>query len=99
MGVLMQMSSYLASIGGRAKLQWRPREQNIEADDITNCRFDRFDLGLRLSASLRDYPVLIFYSLQAAHSEFVEFKAKQRLRAPKPAPTSKKQNFTEKTAW
>ena len=42
----MQMSSRPASVGARLKPQWRPREENVEADDITSCRFDCFDLGL-----------------------------------------------------
>ena len=44
MGILMQFSSHLAACGGRVKLQWRPREENVEAGDLTNRRFDRFDL-------------------------------------------------------
>ena len=33
MGILMQMSSHPASFGARLKPQWRPREENVEADD------------------------------------------------------------------
>ena len=83
-------------LGGRVKLQWRPRE-----DDLANCRFDRFDLGLSVEASFEDLPMPIFNALQAAQAEFVELKADQKLRAPKSAPTSnsKKQKLSEKTAW
>ena len=33
MGLMLQFASCLASCGGRIKLQWRPREENIEADE------------------------------------------------------------------
>ena len=29
------------------RLRWRPRETNVEADDLTNLRFDRFSPHLR----------------------------------------------------
>ena len=66
MGIMMQFASYLASCGGRIKLQWRPREENIEADDLTNSRFDRFDLSRRVDVSFGDLPMSIFDSLQDA---------------------------------
>ena len=99
MGMMMQFASYLASRGGRVKLQWRPREENVEADDLTNCRFDHFDLSLRLDVSFEDLPMSIFDSLQAAQAEFAELKAVQKSHAQKSAPTSKKQKLSEKTAW
>ena len=99
MGLMMQFASYLASCGGRIKLQWRPREENIEADDLTNSRFDRFDLSLRVDVSFGDLPMSIFDSLQDAQAEFAELKAAQKLHTQKTAPTSKKQKLSEKTAW
>ena len=41
----------------------------------------------------------IFNALQAAQAEFIELRAVQKSLAPKSAPTSKKQNLSEKTAW
>ena len=99
MGILMQFSSHLATCGGRIKLQWRPREENVEADDLTNHRFGRFNLALRVEVSFEDLPMSIFNALQAARTEFVELKAGQKLLAQGFAPTSKKQKLSEKTAW
>ena len=99
MGIMMQFASYLASCGGRVKLQWRSREENVEADDLTNSRFGRFDLNLTLDVSFGDLPMSIFDSLQAAQAEFAELKAAQKLHTQKSAPTSKKQKLSEKTAW
>ena len=93
-GLLMQFSSHLAACGGRVKLQWRPREENVEADDLTNHRFGRFNLGLRVGVSFEDLPMSSFNALQAAQSEFIELKAGQKSLA-----TSKKQKLSEKTAW
>ena len=69
MGIMMQFASYLASCGGRIKLQWRPREENIEADDLTNSRFDRFDLSRRVDVSFGDLPMSIFDSLFRMHRQ------------------------------
>ena len=35
----------------RCQLDWRPRESNIEADDLTNQVFDKFDLERRVEVS------------------------------------------------
>ena len=99
MGILMQFSSHMATRGGRIKLQWRPREENVEADDITNHRFDRFNSALRVEVNFEDLPMSIFNALQAAHTEFVELKAGQKSMAQGFAHASKKQKLSEKTAW
>ena len=99
MGILMQFSSHFAACGGRIRLQWRPREENVEADDLTNHRFDRFDMALRVDVSFDELPMSIFNALQAAHTEFIELKAGQKLLAQGSTPTSKKQKLSEKTAW
>ena len=35
----------------RCQLEWRPRETNTEADDLTNQVFDKFDLEKRIDIS------------------------------------------------
>ncbi len=49
MVVLMEYLSQCEAMNIRCKLNWRPRETNVEADDLTNERFSRFDLKLRVS--------------------------------------------------
>ena len=38
-------------VGLRCQLDWRPRETNVQADDLTNHKFDQFDPSLRVEAS------------------------------------------------
>jgi hypothetical protein len=52
--VLMELTSQLASRGMWLNLQWRPREQNSEADDLTNEVYDRFDQSLRIPMCFED---------------------------------------------
>lgn len=47
MFVLMQLSHTLSRLNAVMKLNWRPREQNQEADDLTNGDFSKFDLSNR----------------------------------------------------
>lgn len=48
MFIIMQVSHTLSKLGATMKLNWRPREQNQEADDLTNSVFDKFDMSRRL---------------------------------------------------
>ena len=48
MVVLMEYLSQCESMNIRCKLNWRPRDTDVEADDLTNERFNRFDLKFRV---------------------------------------------------
>ena len=99
MGILMQFSTYLFTAGARLRLQWRPREENVEADDITNLRFERFSLCNRIEASPDMLPMTIFDSMQSAHQDFEQARANQKLQNPVRVPATKKQKLAEKTKW
>ena len=49
--VLMEYLAMCEQKRLRCQLDWRPRESNIEADDLTNQVFDKFDLGKRVEVS------------------------------------------------
>ena len=70
MGLMMQMSDSLIDIGGKLRLEWRPREENQEADNLTNEIFDGFDPCKRVVIQLGDLPLELFLSLQSAYAEF-----------------------------
>ena len=44
----------------RMQLEWRPRESNVEADDLTNLVFDRFDMAKRIEIARSElkFPVI-----------------------------------------
>ena len=78
-------------------LNWRPREENTEADDLTNEIFEGFDPALRLAVKLKDLDLTILHALVAVHSEFEEAKkAAKADRARDPASKSKK---FDKSPW
>ena len=49
--VLMEYLAMCEQKRLRCQLDWRPRESNIEADDLTNQVFDKFDLERRVEVS------------------------------------------------
>ena len=51
-------------------IRWRPRDENVEADDLTNERFDSFRSCNRVQISYQDLDTRILDSLQKALVEF-----------------------------
>ena len=52
--VLMETSAQLASRGLLLDLAWHRRDENVEADDLTNGKFDRFDPDKRIVVEYSD---------------------------------------------
>ena len=71
----------------------------MEADDITNMRFERFSLCNRVEASLDMLPMSPFDTMQSAYREFELARSDQKLQNPVPSPATKKQKLAEKTKW
>lgn len=77
-------------------LQWRPREENTEADDLTNERFSEFDPKLQVEVSLQSMDSIL-QALVTVHDEFE--KAKQSAKAERALdPASKSKKF-DKSPW
>eukprot|EP00435_Cladocopium_sp_Y103_P067626 s1270_g30.t1 len=85
LAVNMQLSSSLAKCRMALNLKWRPREENTEADSLTNEDFSSFDLNKRINICLKDVDLAILNDLVEVWSEFEDskLKAKDKLRAPK----------------
>ena len=99
MGLMMQMADSLIDIGGKLCLEWRPREENQEADDSTNEIFDCFDPRKRVVIQLGDIPLELFLSLQNAYTEFDQKRKEFKMVNPRRVRTSKKVKLSEKTPW
>ena len=63
MAINMQLSAALSRSRLSLRLRWRPREENTEADDLTNGRFADFDLDKRINFSLKDLDMSILLAL------------------------------------
>ena len=70
LAVHMQMSKVLLKRNKICRLQWRPREENQEADDWTNGVFDRFDLSRRVPIKFSDLDLDLLHSLVNSYEEF-----------------------------
>ena len=80
--VLMEYLSQCESMNIRRKLNWRPRDTNVEADDLTNERFNRFDLKPRVSFKWEDLTFPILEKLIGFTQSFVNSKAEHQLERP-----------------
>ena len=78
MAVNMQLSSSLSRARLALRLKWRPREENVEADALTNEVFDGFEEAKRIVISLRDLDLSIVDALVESRSNFVEEREKAK---------------------
>ena len=91
--VLMEYLSQCESMNIRCKLNWRPRDTNVEADDLTNETFDRFDMKLRIPIKWEDLAFPILERMIGFTQSFIKSKAEHQLERP-----SKEARF-EKSKW
>ena len=99
LAVQMQVSSQLLANGVRMRLRWRPREENVPADAITNGDHSLFDVKNRVEFSLDDLPLSFFRELCASRNEFMSLRETQVDVKPAEGKQSKRQKLASKTAW
>ena len=81
------------------KLKWRPREENVEADDLTNSRFQRFSQEKRCTAKWEDLDLTIMDKLLRFRMKFQSWKEDRKRIQPGPPRASKRQKLASKTKW
>ena len=79
--VLMELVEQLEARGSWLKLSWVPRQQNEEADALTNGCFEGFDPALRVDIDLADIRWKVMDAMMAAGGGLVG--ELERLRAQK----------------
>jgi len=97
MAVNMQLSSSLARARLSLSLKWRPREQNVEADQLTNENFEGFPEEDRLVISFHDLDLTVLDGLVRTRSEFVTARDRERETAKTVGGATKKR--FDKTPW
>eukprot|EP00435_Cladocopium_sp_Y103_P049214 s1608_g14.t1 len=97
LAVNMQLSSSLSKCRLSLNLKWRPREENTEADSLTNEDFSHFNLNDRVVISLQDLDLNVLNSLVLVWNEFEEVKAKSK-GTPRPPKGTDSKKF-DKTPW
>ena len=97
MAVNMQLSSSLARARLSLSLKWRPREQNVEADQLTNENFEGFPEEDRLVIKFHELDLKVLDGLVRTRAEFVAARDREK-EAAKTVGGTKKKRF-DKTPW
>ena len=97
MAVNMQMSSALARARLSLALRWRPREENVEADQLTNEIFTGFDPALRVVLALGDMDLSVLNFLVKSREDFDGARERARLEAK--AEGAKTNKRFDKSPW
>ena len=97
MAINMQLSAVLARARLMLRLRWRPREENVEADDLTNERFSGFDVEKRINMVWHDLDLEILQALVQTRKAFEQKKVEAKAGASNQA-AGKSKKF-DKTPW
>eukprot|EP00435_Cladocopium_sp_Y103_P061492 s851_g23.t1 len=93
--VNMQLSHHLFRASLQLTLRWRPRDENQDADDLTNGKFENFDLGKRLDRKFEDLSLALLGLLWDARSDFLDRAALKVW----PVPEQVEAGFEVKAKW
>ena len=80
-------------------LRWRPRDTNVEADQLTNGDFRGFDEKRRIRILYRDLDVQLLELLQTSLATFEETASELKEQAHSKKGMSKRQKLETKSAW
>eukprot|EP00974_Lingulodinium_polyedra_P005256 495578-Lingulodinium_polyedra.AAC.1 len=61
--ILMEVAARMSSHGRSLSLAWLPRDQNYEADELSNFDFRRFDMARRVEVDLEKVQWLVLPEL------------------------------------
>ena len=98
-GFQMCAHSAMNEVNKRLVLNWRPREENSYADDLTNGVFSRFSPHLRVHLSLDQIPLGLLRKLAKAVDEFAEVKSALVTLKSREARMSRREKQDTKTPW
>ena len=70
--VNMQLTDSMMRSGMRVVLKWRPRDENIVADDLTNGKFEQVDMAKRVQVRWNEIKMELLNKLWGARKEFLD---------------------------
>jgi len=100
--VLAEVAAQLRKRGVALQLGWAPREQNEEADALTNQDFGLFDPARRVPVDVGTLPFLVLPKLERVAGElYQEVQARKAAGASRPqaAPRQKKMSLRTREPW
>ena len=92
--ILMDYLAFSEEVGIRCDLDWRPRDVNVEADDLTNQIFNKFEMNKRIQVSWEDLRFPMIDLLMA----FTESFSKRKFEAATAKDTGGNAKF-QKSEW
>ena len=92
--ILMDYLAFSEEVGIRCDLDWRPRDVNVEADDLTNQIFNKFEMNKRIQVSWEDLRFPMIDLLMA----FTESFSKRKFEAATAKDTGENAKF-QKSEW
>lgn len=100
LGLLMlQFYTKLWDNGLWMRMKWRPRDENQEADSLTNGKFEGFQEHHRIRLTYKDLDVKVIDQLQDTLKAFEEATSELRSGGVKQKGLSKRQKVDTKTDW
>jgi hypothetical protein len=93
--IAMELAAQLEARQTRLTLEWSPREVNQQADDLTNEKFDEFEMSRRLEVDFDRLPWKYLPQAMREGMEFYEESAKLRGRGlARPPPAKKRKDLS-----
>ena len=102
MPLLIELSEQLRAREAELHLSWIPRENNQEADDLSNLKLDEFSLENRVHFKLSEIPWIAFMELigttEAMYKEIVQRREENKARK-RPAQSIKRLRGNKRLKW
>ena len=95
--VNIQLSHLLMKAMLKLDLQWRPREENQDADDLTNHRFQNFSAERRITCKANELPLNLLNKLWQTKNQFDQMR--RQMTSSVQAEASGRKRPHEKSAW
>jgi len=101
--ILAELAEQMRERNLSLELNWTPRDQNEEADDLTNGRYGRFDMAKRIDVKLDRLEWLVLPDMLALsedlYREVQEEKAKRKGEQKQGTKDKKKKALKEREPW
>ena len=101
--ILAELAEQMRKKRLNLELSWTPRDQNEEADDLTNGRFGRFDPNRRVEVELEKLDWIVLPEMLALsedlYKQVQEAKAIGKAEGRKQTKTKNKKTLKERQPW
>ena len=97
--LLIELSEQLRKRGAILNLTWKKRDDNSEADALTNCDYTKFSPELRVGKCFSDISWIVLDEIMDLSSQLYREVAAQRSKKNLPARTFRRQAILKRLKW